>query len=163
MRYSGKGLFVVCVLFGLAMAAAWILYGKLESVAEGTWVGFRLGGAVAVFVVTFLLLRATYERTLIRNIVKVQLTFAEDSVPAGGVNGASCSYSLYNRDTLERSQPHPVELIKEGAGLVFYVESKSAHDLICVVLETPQGERWESAHHPLHVAPIEMETNGTQG
>ncbi len=96
MRYSGKSLLVVAALFALALVAAWVLYGQLQSVAEGTYAGFKLGGAVAVFVVVFLLLRATYERTLGKSVVKVQVSFANGQVPPGAepVNDNGTLYGI---------------------------------------------------------------------
>lgn len=167
MRYSVKSLLVLAALFGLSLTAAWVLYGQLQSVAEGTWAGFKLGGAVAVFVVVFLLLRTTYERTLGKSVVKVQISFADGgSPPDGGIppefSNGKCTYSLYNRDTLEQLDDQAATLLKEGAGLVFYVESESAHDLIRVDLTTSSGVRWQSAYHGLHVTPVQMERNGSQ-
>ena len=99
--------------------------------------------------------------TLGKSVVKVQVTFANGAIPPGAAN-SNCTYSLYNRDTLERIDSQPAALLKEGAGLVFYVESQSAHDLIKVDLETTVGVTWQSAYHGLHVAPVQMEQNGLQ-
>lgn len=159
MRYSGKSLVVLVVLFALSMLAAWFLYGQLQSVAEGEWGGFTLGGAAAVFVAVFLLLRATYERTLGKNVVQVLVGFGDDPLPVEA-GSARCSYTLFNRETLKETAEREVQLLKEGAGLVCYVESNSPHDLIQVSLEAQNGTRWRSAYHGLHVTPVKMDPDG---
>ncbi len=56
----GMPLFVISVLFGLSLLAAWVLFKVLQSTATVSKPEYQLGGAAAGFVVILTLLSVTY-------------------------------------------------------------------------------------------------------
>ncbi len=60
MREADMPLFVISVLFGLSLLAAWVLFKVLQSTATVSKPEYQLGGAAAGFVVILTLLSVTY-------------------------------------------------------------------------------------------------------
>ncbi|MEM7248650.1 MAG: hypothetical protein AAF533_25185 [Acidobacteriota bacterium] len=57
-----KPLLTTLTFFVFAMGGAYLLFHVLDSSAELTWRGYALGGALAGFVVQFLLMKWAYSR-----------------------------------------------------------------------------------------------------
>jgi hypothetical protein len=67
-------LFVISVLFGLSLLAAWVLFNVLKSTATVSKPEYQLGGAAAGFVVILTLLGGIY--------IKVNDTTAQETISA---------------------------------------------------------------------------------
>lgn len=157
MRFSYRNLVPIVAFCLLALLVAFALHEGLETVATGQYAGFKLGGAGATFVVVFLLLRRTYAKFASPSVVRIRLDFPDGEVPPGGPDDLECSYTIYNRDTLERSDPQPASLLREAGSYVFYVESSDQDDLISVELTSNDNGTWRSDYVGLHVTPLTIE------
>lgn len=151
-----RGIIPMVIIFVLSLLAAWLLYAVWGSVAEGDYMGFQLGGAVAVFVVIFLLLRQTYTRFIRVPNVRLKLSFDNGSIPNSIDEKSRCTYQIYNRTNMKRSVPREVVLLKEGGALVFYTDSANQEDLIAVQLKDHQGAIWTSEYEGLLVRPLTL-------
>lgn len=157
MRFSRHATFLVVLFFLLSLGGSWVLFEVLDAVATGEWLEFKLGGSAAGFAVLFLMLRHSYERLASEAVVRVRLDFGDEVVPTGGTTDLDCSYTIFNRGSLDQHGPEPVELLQEGSSYVFYVESQSNDDLISVELRGDDGRVWRSNFEGLHVTPLVVE------
>ena len=155
MRQSVETLLVVFAMLVFSLGITWFLYDVLESVAEGTYLGFRIGGAAAVFIVLFLLQLRAYTALLGKHTVRVLIDFSGGEVPESLDDNAECSYTIYNRGSLKESKPKRAKLLLEAAGPVIYVKSRNYDHLIKVELRVG-GDTWKSDYEGLHVTPIRV-------
>jgi hypothetical protein len=85
-------LFVISVLFGLSLLAAWVLFKLLQSTASVSKPQYQLGGAAAGFVVILTLLSVTYMQVDDKNKQDTitKLTTERDDAIAEAAKGKAC-------------------------------------------------------------------------
>jgi hypothetical protein len=85
-------LFVISVLFGLSLLAAWVLFNILKSTATVSKPEYQLGGAAAGFVVILTLLGGIYMKvndTTAQEAIRT-LTAQRDEAVADAKKGSAC-------------------------------------------------------------------------
>jgi len=159
------------IIFFLSIVAALLFFLIGGSVAEisgqaDTFLGLSIkaGGAIAGFVIIFLLSLRVIERLnkitpkdeasrLLREFILLI-----DPHPTGSsISSLTCTYCLYDTDTGDWGSWKPVATVNDPIGLKIYIKEMGPNNVLRVKLRDNQNHEWTSITDPsFGVSAIEM-------
>lgn len=153
---------VAAVLFFLIGGSVARVTGEESLLLQAT---FEAGGALAGFIIVFLLSHRAYARILeIGGSSQKQLRQYILRVPTEGYNpqdpGLECKYKLYDRELGGWDESwKPIGFIKGGEGsLQVYVAEMSQRNTIRFLLQDSQERTWQSSEDlSFGVTPVHMD------